>query len=324
MLRVISYTALLGVMLLGAALLPAQAFAAGALPVTAKHIETATNQQEIKIAYPQTGIAAIDTDITTAIAQWRTQYVGEIDPGIPQTMPNSLEAGFDVLRNDSKMFVVAFNIYYFTGGAHPNTDFHTFNYLRADNERIYLPEIIGHDGIKALSNAAIVQVTRALKAMDGAGDTDWIKNGAGPNAQNFRAFAWLKGGVTIMFPAYQVAAYVYGPQTATIPRSVMAPFIRSDWRKPLASFDCAKATSAVEHAICGDTKLARLDREMADKYSSLIVGDGHAQPPQKTRAEQRAWLKTRSTACNSETGQALTGCLAGLYRTRLAVLKKTY
>lgn len=318
MLRVI-----LSVMLLGLLVLPAKAFAAP-LPVTTKHIDVATKSQEIKIAYPHTGVAAIDDDIASAVTQWRKDYTGDVNAGLPDAPPNSLDIGFDIARNDSKMFVVAFNIYYYTGGAHPNTDFHTFNYLRADNARIYLPEIIGHDGIKAVSKSAIAQLKQQIGKQAGDSDTDWIEKGAGPNVENFRVFAWLKDSVTIMFPAYQVAAYVYGPQTVSIPRSIVAPFIRADWREPLASFDCAKAASAVERAICGDVKLARLDRQMAEQYRTLITGDGHKQPPAKTKAEQRAWLKTRTTACHAETGDALGGCLTGLYRARLAVLKKAY
>lgn len=317
MLRVI-----LSVMLLGFLVLPVTAFAAP-LPATTKHIDITTKSQEIKIAYPHTGVAAIDDDIASAITQWRKDYSGDVDPDNLYPMHNSLDIDFDIVRNDSKMFVVTFNVDYFTGGAHPNTDFHTFNYLRADNARIYLPEIIGHDGIKAVSKAAIAQLSHDFYA-DGGSHTEWIAKGAGPNAHNFRVFAWLKDGVTIIFPAYQVAAYVAGPQTIIVPRRTVAPFIRADWRKPLASFDCTKAASAAEHAICGDVKLARLDRQMADTYRSLITDDGHEQPPEKTKAEQRDWLKTRTTACRAETGDALTGCLTGLYRARLAVLKKAY
>ena len=155
------------------------------LPVTTKHIDVATKSQEIKIAYPHTGVAAIDDDIASAVTQWRKDYTGDVNAGLPDAPPNSLDIGFDIARNDSKMFVVAFNIYYYTGGAHPNTDFHTFNYLRADNARIYLPEIIGHDGIKAVSKSAIAQLKQQIGKQAGDSDTDWIEKGAGPIAENF-------------------------------------------------------------------------------------------------------------------------------------------
>ena len=35
------------------------------------------------------------------------------------------------------------------------------------------------------------------------------------------------------------------------------------------SFDCAKAKTEVEKLICSDPELARLDREMADKYNAM-------------------------------------------------------
>lgn len=80
------------------------------------------------------------------------------------------------------------------------------------------------------------------------------------------------------------------------------------------SFDCQKARSASERAICADPELAALDTEMArlyaqsrkaaaaDKTSSLIV-------------QQRVWLKRRA-ACGAEGA-----CLKALFRERIAELE---
>ena len=43
------------------------------------------------------------------------------------------------------------------------------------------------------------------------------------------------------------------------------------WALPVqaASFDCAKASTEIEHAICNNPELSRLDEEMAAAYRSI-------------------------------------------------------
>jgi uncharacterized protein YecT (DUF1311 family) len=64
--------------------------------------------------------------------------------------------------------------------------------------------------------------------------------------------------------------------------------------KPAPSFDCAKATTPTEKAICGDFDLASWDRSVA-----LALHQAIARNPEKEaslRASQRDWLKRRD-AC---------------------------
>ena len=63
------------------------------------------------------------------------------------------------------------------------------------------------------------------------------------------------------------------------------------------SFDCAGARTRVEHMICGDSRLAALDRAEGDRYIAAKLG---ADPEQtdKARRDQRSWLKTRN-ACTT-------------------------
>ncbi|WP_367718305.1 peptidoglycan-binding protein [Nitratireductor sp. GISD-1A_MAKvit] len=64
------------------------------------------------------------------------------------------------------------------------------------------------------------------------------------------------------------------------------------------SFDCAKASSRVEHAICGNADLAELDRAVARHYAAALEGldaGGRA----RLQAEQRAWMAQRDR-CGSD------------------------
>ena len=58
------------------------------------------------------------------------------------------------------------------------------------------------------------------------------------------------------------------------------------------SFDCAKASNAVERAICTDPNLAALDVEMATLYSAAR-GAAQGSAAEKLVAAQRAWMKRR-------------------------------
>jgi uncharacterized protein YecT (DUF1311 family) len=60
-----------------------------------------------------------------------------------------------------------------------------------------------------------------------------------------------------------------------------------------ASFDCTKATTAVEKAICANPDLGRLDQEIADGYKQLLAKVDN--PVKKyVQVAQRAWLKSRT------------------------------
>lgn len=60
-----------------------------------------------------------------------------------------------------------------------------------------------------------------------------------------------------------------------------------------ASFDCAKATTDIEIAICADADLSRLDEEIAHVYGQLESSSRYFN---FIRNDQRAWLKTDRSA----------------------------
>lgn len=65
------------------------------------------------------------------------------------------------------------------------------------------------------------------------------------------------------------------------------------------SFDCAKATSAIEKMICADTELKALDTRMAQLYAQALEAVPAAEQP-GLRTEQRDWIKARD-ACATAT-----------------------
>ena len=86
------------------------------------------------------------------------------------------------------------------------------------------------------------------------------------------------------------------------------------WAQP--SFDCAKASTVVERAICKNADLAKADREMAALYFAL---NGKLAGPAKDHLvkDQLRWNGNRGAACTAELEQ----CLQDKYANRIERLK---
>jgi uncharacterized protein len=82
-----------------------------------------------------------------------------------------------------------------------------------------------------------------------------------------------------------------------------------------ASFDCGKAATADEHAICRSCALQQRDVEMATLYGVVthLVAMGQRGVIQD---QQSAWLARRHGCGSNET------CLLHAYRDRIAVLRQ--
>jgi uncharacterized protein len=95
---------------------------------------------------------------------------------------------------------------------------------------------------------------------------------------------------------------------------------------PGPSFDCRRASTPVEHEICGKPYLAAYDRVIADLYPQAL-GALDAEDADQLRADQRSWLTFRDD-CNYQTPDNphatsdVEGCLAGVLMFRVNELQK--
>ncbi len=80
-----------------------------------------------------------------------------------------------------------------------------------------------------------------------------------------------------------------------------------------ASFDCTKASSLVEQAICTDKQLSDLDEQLMLYYKKALLSSANATA---LKTEQQAWLKNGRNICADKT------CLAQAYKSRLAALNE--
>ncbi len=79
-----------------------------------------------------------------------------------------------------------------------------------------------------------------------------------------------------------------------------------------ASFDCAKASTAIETTICGDAELSRLDEALGAAYAAARTASDQ---PKVLRSRQRAWLRDVRDACTDA------ACLKAAYAARVAELE---
>lgn len=85
-----------------------------------------------------------------------------------------------------------------------------------------------------------------------------------------------------------------------------------------ASFNCSRATTPQERAICASQKLSAADDRMAATYAKALA----ATPPQwadMVRGDQRAWLKLVPLYCpvhGRHEGQSMAECLDNVYADR--------
>ena len=79
-----------------------------------------------------------------------------------------------------------------------------------------------------------------------------------------------------------------------------------------ASFDCAKVQSKVEHLICDDPEISKLDDEMAAAYKVAVQDQRNAD---SIRLAQKHWLKARN-GCEEAV------CIKDAYLTRLFSLRQ--
>jgi len=88
-----------------------------------------------------------------------------------------------------------------------------------------------------------------------------------------------------------------------------------------ASFDCTKAKTASEKAICASPQLSAADDQMAAAYKSWLT----AAPPAWAagiRENQIVWLRFRGTTCPADdANDPIATCLSNIYKERIDELK---
>lgn len=144
----------------------------------------------------------------------------------------------------------------YTGGAHPIPIEASFVYDRKRQQVISLATLFNRPDAarQQLANfarqALIGQLDNRAHKVSGTGAAAWRENsttminaGTRATAANFSYFVVRAGaddaapspGISLIFPTYQVAAYVAGPQVVEVPASVFAALLKPDYKNAFAS-----------------------------------------------------------------------------------------
>ena len=145
-----------------------------------------------------------------------------------------------------------------TGGAHPLPVEATFVLDRKAGKLITLDDLFADPAAarKALANFAhdtLLKKFMANAPRPGEGSpaairewkssmTQMLNDGTQPTTVNYSLFVVRAGagqtatspGLTLIFPPYQVAPYVYGTQSVEVPASVFAKFLKPDYQDAFA------------------------------------------------------------------------------------------
>ena len=109
---------------------------------------------------------------------------------------------------------------------------------------------------------------------------------------------------------------------------IFAAFVLFAAPAAAASFDCNKASTSVEKAVCADPGLSQLDNELARAYASAYARMSR-EPAEQIRLGQRGWIDYAAIDCTDDAkplkaaydGDRLE-CLKSLYVSRIAALDR--
>ncbi|MCC7357509.1 DUF3298 domain-containing protein [Candidatus Uhrbacteria bacterium] len=117
----------------------------------------------------------------------------------------------------------------YTGGAHPNAIYQNVILDRVTKKTLHVSDLFvdAKKGLAFLST--ISRKMLATKEAMNMSDNDWLNTGTEPKDQNFSQTHLTETGLTILFPAYQVAAYAAGPQEIQIPWKDLQGLIKTEY-----------------------------------------------------------------------------------------------
>lgn len=141
---------------------------------------------------------------------------------------NTLDWVLGEVVNSGRILSVVYTVHHYgAGAAHPVSGFKTFNFFLSPLIEISSFKDIIEDNacLEVIQTEARTQLSETLRAMiDGEPDENWIIEGTS-DWDCFRSFSIHEGKISFHFGSYQVAAYVFGHQSVTIPVKKIAAYL---------------------------------------------------------------------------------------------------
>ena len=138
---------------------------------------------------------------------------------------------YELVAQKGNFWSIKFNLDGYTdGAAHPYHYTITVNYDLESGKNITLDDIFlpNSNYLQTIANYCRTELSTRNIGFDAS------VTGADPTLENYRNWNVTKDGILITFDEYQVAAYAAGPQTVTVPYSVLGSV--TNHQSPLAPF----------------------------------------------------------------------------------------
>ena len=156
---------------------------------------------------------------------------GEEEPDLPnEAQTSTLDIGYNIRFATDDLISVEFSeSQYERGAAHGSNITMVLNYDVKNKKKLNLADLFQPKSnyLNTLSAYSIKDLQDQSKKNDMLME-DQIKEGAGPRADNYGAWAITRKGIWVTFDPYQVAAYAAGPQHVLVPYAALKSIIKPD------------------------------------------------------------------------------------------------
>lgn len=204
--------------------------------ITPVVIKKETNAYLMDIKYPQ-GFESSEVNavIKDFIDQTKDSFLKELsqDADTPADAPGKtgLNIIYSLPYKSNNALSVRFDIsIYHRGAAHPSNTVVVTNFIKGKPVKLADLFVAGADYLNLVSKVSKEKITAKKISDEG-----WIKEGTKPTDKNYQIWSFSKKGIAVIFDSYQVAAYVYGPQTVVIPLATLSPLLKPEVAKTVWS-----------------------------------------------------------------------------------------
>ena len=169
--------------------------------------------------YPS-AVAVIDSFVLDSQKNFIASYTP--DYSLPSYANDwSMQISYENYQFSDFVRSVAFDMSFYTGGAHPNSGYKTFNFDVNQDKELKLADLFVNGDIPWDMLSQLVQDDLKTQLAD-MSDATTIEQGTGTNPNNYQSWVLSDDGLIFLFDPYQVAAYAAGPQKVVIPFTALS------------------------------------------------------------------------------------------------------
>lgn len=230
---------------------------------------------EVKAAYPEVRLkgdrplkqfnAAVKSLVMKSVGRFKNSMAEMAKDGtISANMNYYHSINYEATHFDEDVVSIRFFISEYTGGAHPNHWFDAITYSLSDDKKLEFADFFKPNAkyLDLISKESIKQIASKMGDFNA---NDWIKEGAAPNAKNFKNWNIGKNGFEFSFDPYQVGPYAAGSFETVVPYEKFPYSMHSD------RFHIAESASYIDGSPpsnCRSGRWTKLDSEY--KLASVL------------------------------------------------------